>query len=76
MDGSSNQQWSGAGLILVTPEHTEISFALRFGFKASNNKAEYEALLAGLRLTKEMGAEKLEIFSDSQLIVNEVISEY
>ncbi|KAH9763080.1 hypothetical protein KPL70_001052 [Citrus sinensis] len=76
VDGSSNQQWSGAGLILVTPEHTEISFALRFGFKASNNKAEYEALLAGLRLTKEMGAEKLEIFSDSQLIVNEVISEY
>ena len=76
VDGSSYQQSSGAGLILVTPEHTEISSAFRFGFKTSNNEAEYEALLADLRLTKEMEAEKLEIFSDSQLIMNQVISEY
>ena len=76
VDGLSHQQESGAGLILVSPEHTEISFALRFGFKASNNEVEYEVLLPSLRLAKEMGAEKLEIFSDSQLIGNQVIYEY
>ena len=45
MDGSSNQHGNGAGLILISLEHTEISFALRFGFKASNNELEYEASL-------------------------------
>ena len=43
---------------------------LRFGFKASNNEAEYEALIARLKLTKEMKVESLEIFSDSQLVVS------
>ena len=64
VDGSSNQQGSGAGLMLVTQELTEISSALRFGFKASNNQAEYEAFLASLMLAKEIETEKLEIFSD------------
>ena len=43
--------------------------ALRFGFKASNNEAEYEALIVGLELAKEIKVESLEIFSDSQLVV-------
>ena len=42
---------------------------LRFIFKASNNEAEYEELIAGLKLTKEMKVESLEIYSDSQLVV-------
>ncbi|CAL8145589.1 unnamed protein product [Prunus armeniaca] len=49
-----------------------LSTALRFKFHASNNEAEYEALLAGLRLAKEMGAEQIQIFSDSQLVVHQV----
>ena len=40
-------------------------YALRFRFKASNNEVEYEALIAGLKLAKEMKVESLEIFSDS-----------
>ena len=39
--------------------------ALRFGFEASNNEDEYEALIAGLELAKEMKVESLDIFSDS-----------
>ena len=39
-------------------------YSLRFGFKASNNEAEYEALIVGLNLTKEMKVESLEIYSD------------
>ena len=50
--------------------------ALRFGFKASNNEAEYEALIARLKLGKEMKVESLEIFSDSQLIVCQIIDKY
>ena len=49
---------------------------LRFGFKASNNEAEYEALIAGLKLAKEIKVESLEIFNDSQLIVCQITDEY
>ena len=46
VDGSSNEGGSGAGLILVSPEGHRMHCALRFGFKASNNEVEYEALIA------------------------------
>ena len=47
----------------------KISYALKFGFDASNNEAEYEALVASLKLAKDIGAEKVEILSDSILAV-------
>ena len=50
--------------------------ALRFGFKASNNEAEYEALIVGLKLAKEMKVESLDIFSDSQLVVCQINKQY
>nr|GEW87959.1 reverse transcriptase domain-containing protein [Tanacetum cinerariifolium] len=52
-DGSSNEGGSGATLILINPTEMEFAYALRFEFKASNNKAEYEALLAGLRIAEK-----------------------
>ncbi|KAL5545437.1 hypothetical protein UlMin_005124 [Ulmus minor] len=76
VDGSSTDNYSGAGVILVSPEGVRLSCALCFRFKATNNQAEYEALLAGLRLAKEVSARHLLIYSDSQLIVNQVNSEY
>ncbi|KAL5539705.1 hypothetical protein UlMin_045788 [Ulmus minor] len=76
VDGSSTDNCSGAGVILVSPEGVRLSCALRFRFKATNNQAEYEALLAGLRLAKEVSAHHLLIYSDSQLIVNQVNLEY
>ena len=63
--GSSNEGGSGAGLILISPQEHLVHCALRFSFKASNN----EALIAGLRLAKEMRVESLDIYSDSQLVV-------
>ena len=69
VDGSSNEGGSGAGLILVSPEGHRMHCALRFGFNASNNEAEYEALIAGLNLAKEIKVEFLEIYSDSQFVV-------
>ena len=76
MDGSLNDGGSGAGLILVSPKGHRIHCAFMFIFKDSNNKAEYEALIAGLELAKEMKVKFLDIFSDSQLVVCQINDEY
>ncbi|KAI5337294.1 hypothetical protein L3X38_016565 [Prunus dulcis] len=76
VDGSSNAQGFGAGLVLIFPDKVALEYALRFKFQASNNEAEYEALLAGLRLTKEMDAKQIQIFSDSQLVVHQVNQDF
>ncbi|CAL8169207.1 unnamed protein product [Prunus armeniaca] len=76
VDDSANQQGCGAGLVLTAPDRVKMEYALRFSFRTSNNEAEYEALLAGLRLAKSMGARQISIHSDSQLIVNQVIADF
>ncbi|GJU07690.1 reverse transcriptase domain-containing protein [Tanacetum coccineum] len=58
-DGSSCTDGSGAGLILTNPEGMELTYALRFRFKATNNEAEYKALIAGLRIAEQMGVKNL-----------------
>ncbi|GFS37316.1 hypothetical protein Acr_00g0051350 [Actinidia rufa] len=63
-------------LVIQTPFGEQMEYAIRMGFKATNNEAEYEALLAGLRVAVELGAQSLEIFSDSQLVVNQVQRDY
>ncbi|KAK3042740.1 hypothetical protein RJ639_000798 [Escallonia herrerae] len=76
VDGSSALGSSGAGLILISPEGFTIEYALRFGFQASNNEAEYEALLAGIRLAHALKVDSLSVHSDSQLVVNHVLGDY
>ncbi|XP_019054240.1 PREDICTED: uncharacterized protein LOC109115059 [Nelumbo nucifera] len=72
VEGSSNAKGSGAGLILPTLNSNVLEYALQFGFCASNNKAEYKALLASLQLSKGLGKKCIRGFSDSQLVVNQV----
>nr|GEX92771.1 reverse transcriptase domain-containing protein [Tanacetum cinerariifolium] len=67
---------SGAGLILTNPEGMEFTYALRFEFTATNNEAEYEALIAGLRIVTRMGVRNLEANVDSRLVANHVLGEY
>nr|GFB98182.1 reverse transcriptase domain-containing protein [Tanacetum cinerariifolium] len=55
-DGSSCVDGSGAGLILTNPYGIEFTYALRFQFAASNNEAEYEALIADLRIATQIGS--------------------
>ncbi|CAL9006556.1 unnamed protein product, partial [Prunus brigantina] len=76
VDGASNQKGAGAGVVIITPDGTLLEQAITLGFPASNNEAEYEALLAGLRLAKELAIKKLAIYSDSQLITNQASGEY
>ncbi|GJY09026.1 reverse transcriptase domain-containing protein [Tanacetum coccineum] len=54
-DGSSYVDGSGAGLILTNPEGTKFTYAMRFRFEATNNEAEYEALIAGLWIAEKIG---------------------
>ncbi|GJR60517.1 reverse transcriptase domain-containing protein [Tanacetum coccineum] len=71
-DGSSCVDGSGAGLILTNPEGAEFTYAMRFRFDATNNEAEYEALIAGLRIAGKMGIKNLQAKVDSKLVANQV----
>ena len=57
VDGSSNDHRSGVGVLLINLERHKIPYALRFGFKVTNNEAEYKTLLAGLSLAREVKVE-------------------
>ncbi|XP_043693013.1 uncharacterized protein LOC122643459 [Telopea speciosissima] len=76
VDGSSSAQGCGAGLILTSPRGFTVQYALWFEFQATNNGAEYEALIAGLKLAQSLMVKCITIHSDSQLIVNQVKGEY
>ncbi|XP_068486891.1 uncharacterized protein [Phaseolus vulgaris] len=76
VDGSSNQLGSGAGVILEGPNGVLIEQSVRFAFKASNNQAEYEALIVGILLAKEMGAKVLMAKSDSLLVTGQVTGKF
>nr|KYP50706.1 Retrotransposable element Tf2 [Cajanus cajan] len=68
--GSSNSKGGGAGIILEGPNQITVEQSLKFGFKATNNQAEYEALLAGLRLARDLGARRVSCNSDSKLMIS------
>ncbi|KAL0448801.1 UNVERIFIED_CONTAM: hypothetical protein Slati_1436500 [Sesamum latifolium] len=76
VDGSSTMQGSGAGIVITSPQGEDLEFAIKFGFKASNNEAEYEALVIGMRMAHEAEARHLLAYSDSQLIVKQVEASY
>ncbi|XP_022853720.1 uncharacterized protein LOC111375159 [Olea europaea var. sylvestris] len=76
VDDSSTGERSGAGVVLISPDHRMFCEALPFNFKASNNEAEYEALIAGARMASGLGISDLILHSDSQLVVNQVNSVY
>ena len=69
VDGIANQRGSGVGLVLVSPEKTIIEKSVRLGFSATNNKAEYEALLQGMAMGQKIGGKTIEMFLDSRLVV-------
>ncbi|KAM1476161.1 hypothetical protein ACFXTO_038173 [Malus domestica] len=65
VNDSSNYQASRTGLVLMTPNSSMLKQAINLGFKASNNEAKYNALLAGLRMAKNFAMKKLIVHSDS-----------
>ncbi|KAL6319890.1 hypothetical protein AAG906_036962 [Vitis piasezkii] len=71
-----NKNGSRVGLLLQSPTGEHLEQAIRLGFPASNNEAEYEAILSGLDLALALSVSKLRIYSDSQLVVRHVQKEY
>ncbi|XP_057484915.1 uncharacterized protein LOC130771317 [Actinidia eriantha] len=76
VDRAKNSQGTGAGVVLKSPEGATFEQCLRFGFPATNNEAEYEALIAGLRSAIKLGVRDLCIYSDSKLVVNQVMGKF
>uniref|UniRef100_A0A2N9IAL2 Uncharacterized protein n=1 Tax=Fagus sylvatica TaxID=28930 RepID=A0A2N9IAL2_FAGSY len=76
INGSSVKGAGDVGIVFKTPEGHLLKHSTRLQYPTTNNEAEYEALLTSLRIAKELGANRLKIRSDSQVIVGQVNGEY
>ncbi|XP_048605779.1 uncharacterized protein LOC125583196 [Brassica napus] len=76
VDGSSTSKGSGAGVQLQSPTGELIRHSFSFSFAASNNEAEYESLIVGLRLAKAVKAKRISAYCDSQLVVSHYLGDY
>jgi ribonuclease HI len=72
-DGSLMKTRAGAGLLFISPLGKHVRYVLRLHFPASNNMAEYEALVHGLRIAIELGVRRLDARGDSQLVIDQVM---
>lgn len=63
-------------MVLKTPTGDQVTHALRFNFKCSNNKAEYETLLVGLQFVIGMNVSKIKAFVDSRFVDNQINGMY
>ena len=75
-NGSSTQHGGGAGIVITSPENDDLEYGVQLKFSITNNEAEYEALLAGLRITRALEAQKIVLKSDSQLVLGKVRGDF
>ena len=75
-DVSSSRERYGVGIFLISPAQEVIPLSYKLEFKTTNNIAEYEALVLGLRDSKDMDIDSLAVFGDSELIINQVKNIY
>jgi ribonuclease HI len=75
-DGSKMRGGLGAGVVLTSPKGDKLHYVLQIHFTASNNVTEYEALIHGLKLAKEIGIQRILYFGDSDLVVNQVSGDW
>src|SRR3954467_7132082 len=75
-DGSKMRTGLGAGIVLTSPKGDMLKYALQIHFAASNNVAEYEALVHGLRLAKELGIRRILCYGDSDLVVQQSLGDW
>jgi ribonuclease HI len=71
-DGSLKLEGAGAGVLLISPTSKQLKYVLQIFWKVSNNEAEYEALLHGLRLAVSLGIKRLLVYGDSAVFINQV----
>jgi ribonuclease HI len=71
-DGSKSKEGAGAGCVIIDPIGNKTLIACRLEFECTNNTAEYEALLQGLRKALDMNIQNLTVFGDSEILVRQV----
>ena len=75
-NGSSTQKGGGAGVVITSPEKDVLKYGVQLKFPITNNEAEYEALLTGLRIARALGAENIMLKSNSQLVIGQVRGDF
>ncbi|KNA04804.1 hypothetical protein SOVF_196320, partial [Spinacia oleracea] len=75
-DGASNQNGCGVGVILVAPDETHIPMSAKLQFNVTNNAVEYEACIMGLEAALALGVQKLLLYWDSSLIINQIFEKW
>jgi ribonuclease HI len=75
-DGALNLEGVGAGVLLISPQGEQLKYVLRIHYKASNNGAEYEALIHGVRIAVSLGIKRLLAFGDSKVDIEQVNKEW
>jgi ribonuclease HI len=75
-DGACSREGTGARVVFVSPAQETISLSYKLEFDTTNNVAEYEALVLGVRAAKEMGIKEIAIFGGAELIIKQVRNAY
>ncbi|XP_026419607.1 uncharacterized protein LOC113315557 [Papaver somniferum] len=75
-DGSSYSTVGGAGVVFEAPQGDLLSYSFKLDFPCSNNVAEYEALILGLRLARELNLGSIEVKGKSRLVMNQVNGDF
>ncbi|KAJ4820696.1 Pol-polyprotein [Rhynchospora pubera] len=76
VDGVASERGSGLGIHIKGPKGEVFYYAIHITFPVTNNMVEYEALIAGLRLVEAVGATKVRVYMDSQLVVHQINGQY
>ncbi|CAM8968431.1 unnamed protein product [Rhodiola kirilowii] len=75
-DGAARCDGAGAGVVFVSPENHLLPFSFTLTQLCSNNMTEYQALLLGLQMVRQISIDKMDIYGDSQLVINQVLGDY
>jgi ribonuclease HI/probable phosphoglycerate mutase len=75
-DGALNLEGAGAGVLLISPQGEQLKYVLQIHYKASNNGAEYEALIHGFRIAVSLSIKRLLAFGDSKVVIEQVNKEW
>ncbi|XP_026430769.1 uncharacterized protein LOC113327862 [Papaver somniferum] len=76
VDGLSNGEGNGIGIIFISPEGARMAYSFRLEFASTNNETEYEEVVHALRLAIEMGTKEARVTSDSQLVIRQIKGKY
>jgi len=75
-DGSTCDRGVGIGIVLISPRGRKYEFSLPIVATSTNNQAEYQALIKGLELLREVHVDAVEVFGDSMLVINQLAGSY